>query len=64
MLDVSSRPSEIFSVTEPPLDDLVALPYTCAPMETLATVFFALAVLTTFAMNRFAHWAHHIRRGR
>lgn len=27
-------------------------------METLATVFFALAVLHTFAVKRFAHWAH------
>src|SRR5262245_30289093 len=27
-------------------------------METLATIFFALAVVHTFAVKRFAHWAH------
>lgn len=41
-----------------PLDVPDALPYKPAPMETLATVFFALAVLHTFAVKRFAHWAH------
>ena len=32
-------------------------------METLATIFFALAVLHTFAVKRFAHWAHQYPRG-
>jgi hypothetical protein len=32
-------------------------------METLATVFFALAVLHTFAVKRFAHWAKRCRPG-
>ena len=34
-----------------------------APMEILATVLFALAVLHTFAVKRFAHWAHQYPRG-
>ncbi|GAA5148869.1 putative Na+/H+ antiporter [Prosthecobacter algae] len=34
-----------------------------APMEILATVLFALAVLHTFAVKRFAHWAHQFPRG-
>ncbi|MES2736392.1 MAG: putative Na+/H+ antiporter [Verrucomicrobiota bacterium] len=34
-----------------------------APMEILATVLFALAVLHTFAVKRFAHWAHRYPRG-
>jgi len=29
-----------------------------APTEILASVFFGLAVLHTFSVNRFAHWAH------
>jgi hypothetical protein len=32
-------------------------------METLATVCFALAVLHTFAVKRFAHWAHQYPPG-
>lgn len=32
-------------------------------METLATVFFVLAVLHTFAVKRFAHWAHRYPPG-
>lgn len=32
-------------------------------METLATVFFALAVLHTFAVKQFAHWAHRYPPG-
>lgn len=32
-------------------------------METLATVCFALAVLHTFAVKRFAHWAHKFPSG-
>lgn len=32
-------------------------------METLATIFFALAVLHTFAVKRFAHWAHRYPPG-
>ncbi|KAF0178723.1 MAG: hypothetical protein FD161_1767 [Limisphaerales bacterium] len=32
-------------------------------METLATVFFALAVLHTFTVKRFAHWAHQYPPG-
>lgn len=32
-------------------------------METLATILFALAVLHTFAVKRFAQWAHHCRPG-
>lgn len=34
-----------------------------APMEILATVLFALAVLHTFSVKRFAHWAHQYPRG-
>ena len=37
--------------------------YEPALMETLATVFFALAVLHTFAVKRFAHWAHQYPPG-
>src|SRR5688572_32616709 len=29
-----------------------------SPTEILATVFFGLAVLHTFSVKRFAHWAH------
>ena len=32
-------------------------------MEQLATVFFALAVLHTFSVKRFAHWAHRYPEG-
>lgn len=32
-------------------------------METLATLFFALAILHTFAVKRFAHWAHQYPPG-
>lgn len=34
-----------------------------APMEVLATVLFAFAVLHTFAVKRFAHWAHQFPKG-
>ena len=34
-----------------------------APMEILATVLFAFAVLHTFAVKRFAHWAHKYPQG-
>lgn len=33
------------------------------PMEILATVLFALAVLHTFTVKRFAHWAHQYPKG-
>lgn len=33
------------------------------PVEILATVLFALAVLHTFSVKRFAHWAHHYPKG-
>ena len=33
------------------------------PVEILATVFFALAVLHTFMVKRFAHWAHQHPKG-
>ncbi len=33
------------------------------PVETLATVLFALAVLHTFSVKRFAHWAHKYPKG-
>ena len=33
------------------------------PIEILATVFFGLAVLHTFSVQRFAHWAHLSPRG-
>jgi hypothetical protein len=33
------------------------------PTEILATILFALAVLHTFAVKRFANWARHYRRG-
>ena len=33
------------------------------PIEILASVFFALAVLHTFAVKRFAHWAHRFPEG-
>ena len=33
------------------------------PIEILATVFFALAVLHTFLVKRFAHWAHRYPKG-
>lgn len=32
-------------------------------METLATVLFALAILHTFSVKRFAHWAHQCKKG-
>ncbi|RBP35380.1 putative Na+/H+ antiporter [Roseimicrobium gellanilyticum] len=34
-----------------------------APMEILATVLFAVAVLHTFCVQRFAHWAHQYPKG-
>lgn len=34
-----------------------------SPIEILASVLFALAVLHTFAVKRFAHWAHRYPRG-
>jgi hypothetical protein len=34
-----------------------------SPMELLATIFFALAVLHTFSVKRFAHWAHRYPSG-
>ena len=34
-----------------------------SPAEILATVFFGLAVLHTFSVKRFAHWAHASRPG-
>ncbi len=36
---------------------------TASPPEILATVFFALAVLHTFSVKRFAHWAHQHPKG-
>ena len=36
---------------------------TPAPIEILATVLFALAVVHTFSVKRFAHWAHQYPRG-
>jgi len=33
------------------------------PIEILASVFFGLAVLHTFSVKRFAHWAHHYPSG-
>jgi len=30
-----------------------------SPIELLASIFFGLAVLHTFSVKRFAHWAHH-----
>ena len=33
------------------------------PLETLATVLFGLAVLHTFSVKRFAHWAHRYPKG-
>ncbi|QIF05316.1 putative Na+/H+ antiporter [Roseimicrobium sp. ORNL1] len=36
---------------------------TPAPMEVLATVLFAVAVLHTFCVQRFAHWAHKYPKG-
>lgn len=33
------------------------------PTEILATVLFVLAVLHTFSVKRFAHWAHHHPQG-
>ncbi len=33
------------------------------PTEILATAFFGLAVLHTFSVKRFAHWAHHSQPG-
>lgn len=33
------------------------------PLETLATVLFGLAVLHTFTVKRFAHWAHRYPKG-
>lgn len=36
---------------------------TPSPIETLATVLFALAVLHTFCVKRFAHWAHLYPKG-
>jgi len=34
-----------------------------APIELLATVLFGLAVLHTFCVKRFAHWAHQYPPG-
>ena len=34
-----------------------------SPTEILATVFFGLAVVHTFSVKRFAHWAHASRPG-
>ncbi|MFM7102079.1 MAG: putative Na+/H+ antiporter [Verrucomicrobiota bacterium] len=34
-----------------------------SPIQTLAAVLFALAVLHTFAVKRFAHWAHRFPEG-
>jgi Putative Na+/H+ antiporter len=36
---------------------------TATPSEILATVLFALAVLHTFSVKRFAHWAHQYPKG-
>lgn len=36
---------------------------TATPIETLASVLFALAVLHTFSVKRFAHWAHQYPKG-
>jgi hypothetical protein len=36
---------------------------TATPVEILATSLFALAVLHTFSVKRFAHWAHHFPKG-
>ncbi|MBE7495496.1 MAG: putative Na+/H+ antiporter [Verrucomicrobiaceae bacterium] len=36
---------------------------TASPVELLATSLFALAVLHTFSVKRFAHWAHHYPKG-
>jgi len=36
---------------------------TATPIEYLATVFFGLAVLHTFCVKRFAHWAHQFPSG-
>jgi len=36
---------------------------TMSPVELLATVLFALAVMHTFCVKRFAHWAHHYPPG-
>jgi Na+/H+ antiporter NhaD/arsenite permease-like protein len=36
---------------------------TATPVELLATVLFALAVLHTFSVKRFAHWAHQYPKG-
>lgn len=36
---------------------------TATPVEILASVLFALAVLHTFSVKRFAHWAHAYRKG-
>lgn len=36
---------------------------TATPAETLATVFFALAVLHTFSVKRFAHWSRQHPKG-
>jgi hypothetical protein len=32
-------------------------------IEIIATVFFVLAILHTFSVKRFAHWAHHFKKG-
>jgi hypothetical protein len=34
-----------------------------SPAELLASVFFGLAVLHTFCVKRFTHWAHPYRPG-
>lgn len=36
---------------------------TATPIEVLASVLFALAVLHTFSVKRFAHWAHPHPKG-
>ena len=37
--------------------------FTASPVEILASVFFGLAVLHTFSVKRFAHWAHQYPPG-
>lgn len=38
-------------------------PLVASPVEILATALFALAVLHTFAVKKFAHWAHRFPKG-
>ncbi len=42
---------------------MLARSMTQTPLEILATVLFGLAVLHTFAVKRFAHWAHRYPKG-